>query len=134
MKNVLLIASTLLVACTATSEPRDWSFVQSVGGISVGEPAQSNGVWLLPVEADVSGLREVTTKPTAMNSGIACHSVAATIEGQSIFLVVSTTVAGQGRMAQCPSAALGQLRAGAYSVLYRGPNEAAIYLRQVSIG
>ena len=133
MKKLLLLSLIVLVACAALDEPRNWTFVQSVGGISIGDPTQGNDEWLLPVRADVSGLREISTKPTVMLSGVACRAVEAKVEGTSIFIVVTTTIAGEGRTAQCPPAALGHPRAGMYAVIYRGPDETPTHLRDVHI-
>jgi len=134
MKQLVSFAVLLLVACSALAEPRSWSFVQSVGGIAVDQPIQKDGAWLLPVISDVSGLQAITVKPSQLNSGLACQAVESTVEGASIFIVIATTIAGSGRTAQCPPAALGSPAPGIYSVFYRGPNGAPVLLREVRIG
>lgn len=132
-KLVSIMALFLLVDCAAVSEPRTWGFVQSVGGIEVGSPTQVGGAWVLPIHGNVSGLQTITVKPMELNSGLACYT-RATVEGASIYITVATGVAGSGRIAQCPSANLGSLAPGHYTVLYRGPNEEPVELRVVSIG
>ncbi len=133
MAKLVCFMALFLVGCAAVSEPRNWSFVQSVGGIEVESPIQVQGAWVLPVRGDVSGLQAITVKPAGLNSGIACYTQA-TVEGASIFITVSTSVAGGDRVARCPPANLGSLPPGLYTVLYRGPNEAPVELRVVSVG
>jgi len=59
----LTFAAFLVAGCT--SERRDWVFVQSVGGIAVGNPHRTPSGVMLPVFVDVSGLRTITTKPSS---------------------------------------------------------------------
>lgn len=128
----ITISALTLLACSIFAEPQTWNFVQSVGGISIGTPFRNESGWILPVNADVSGFQPRTG--TAINSGIACRNTANKIEGNAIYLTIITSVAGDGRVAQCPPAYLGQLSPGRYDVFYRGPNERAIKLGEVSIG
>jgi hypothetical protein len=116
------------------AEPQSWSFVESVGGIAVDPPIRSDHTWVLPVRSDVSGLRTITIKPTKVNSGIACQSIRAEIEGGSIYITVLTTVAGSRYNAECPSASLGQVASGRYRVFYRGPNEKPVQIGEVVVG
>lgn len=134
MNKLVFLATMWLAACTALLvEPRSWAFVQAVGGISIGEPIRNDSAWLLPVRGDVSGTQGISTKPSQVNSGLTCYAVEANIEGSAIFVVMSTTVAGS-RSAKCPPAVLGHPADGVYSVFYRAPNEAPIFLRDVRIG
>jgi hypothetical protein len=130
---VAFIALALLTR-SAFAEQRSWLFVQSVGGIEVGTLLKKETGWVLPVRSDVSGLRAVTVKPTALNSGLSCRRIEATIEGNAIFLTIDTGVAGGGRSSVCPSALLGHPRAGKYLVFYRSPNEKPVPIGEVSIG
>jgi hypothetical protein len=125
---------SLLSACSFFAEPQTWHFVQSVGGLSIGTPFQNESGWVLPVHVDVSGSQAITVKPTAVNSGVACRRTKVKIEGNSIYLTIITSVAGEGSSALCPSASLGKLTVGKYAVFYRGPNEQAIKFGEVSIG
>jgi hypothetical protein len=127
---VFLLAASSSIA----AESRSWSFVQSIGGIAVGQPTKVAKRWLLPVRADVSGLQKITLKPTALNSGLSCNSVNASVEGQVISIAISTSIAGSGLNSLCPSAQLGQLKPGTYAVVYRGPDGQTTQLRNVAVG
>ena len=128
------LAALAVSACCSFSEPRTWLFVQSVGGVEVGVPLETETGWTLPVRSDVSGVQTVTVKPTMLNSGLSCQSTEATIEDNAIFLTILTGVAGGNRSPVCPAASLGRLRAGKYPVFYRGPNEKPVAIGEVSIG
>ncbi|WMW81310.1 hypothetical protein RF679_03265 [Undibacterium cyanobacteriorum] len=132
----LLIAITLLAlsGCSVNTESQSWHFVQSVGGITVGTPVRVDRDWRLPLNANVSGLKEFTAKPSTMNSGMDCRSVDVSIEGSAIFLTIKSGPAAEARNAQCPPAFLGQLKDGKYDVFYRGANEAPARIGEVSIG
>src|ERR1700690_3400101 len=93
-------------------EPQGWSFIESVGGIVVGPPVRVDHSWVLPVRSDVSGLKSITRMPTMINSGMACRSVRAEVEGRMIYLTLLTTLAGPRRNAECPAALLGQVASG----------------------
>ena len=133
-KSIASFIALALFACGAFAEQRSWLFVQSVGGIEVGAPLQSETGWVLPVRADVSGLRTITVKPNALNSGLSCERTETTIEGNVIFLTIHTSIAGGGRSSVCPSARIGHLRTGTYSVFYRSSNEKPVAIGEVSFG
>src|ERR1700681_2247629 len=98
-----------LVFCAPTfaATPQSWDFVVSVGGMSVGEPVLENGVWSLPIQADVSGLESFTFKPTALNSTLVCARVAAKIIAKDIFLTIYSDLPGVAKSARCPATQLG---------------------------
>ncbi len=52
-----------------------WNFIQSVGGIKTGTPLYTYDGWYLPIQCDVSGLHEITTQPTNMNSALECAKI-----------------------------------------------------------
>jgi hypothetical protein len=128
---VLFFAS--LLSLPAAAEQQAWSFVQAVGGIEIGTPFKDEKGWTLPVRADVSGLQTITSKPTTLNSGLSCQSVEASIKDHSIYLKILTSLAGRGRSSQCPPTLLGQITAGKYAVFYRGPNEPAVAIGNLTI-
>jgi len=103
------------------SEPRGWAFVQSTGGIALGTVSVSEGNWSLAVRADVSGLEEITVRPSLVNSALICERTTATVEDNRIFLTIHTGLLREGYATSCPPANLGQLRAGSYRVFYRSP-------------
>jgi len=133
LKLVMALSVLSLSACSIFAEPRSWNFVQAVGGLSIGTPFHIEGGWVLPVHGDVTGLQTITVKPTTLNSGLACKKTAAEVVGNEIYLTIITSLAGKDSGALCPPAFLGQLHSGKYAVFYRGPNELAIKLGEVSI-
>ena len=133
-RDALLVTLLLAGVASASAAPLDWSSVQSVGGIAVSDPTPIERGWLLPVSANVSGLTQVTTKPTALNSSLVCLRTAATIQGNGVFLTVHTSLSQNGVSQRCPPAQLGRPKAGKYKVYYRVPNEEAHFLREVTVG
>jgi hypothetical protein len=129
-----IIAAVLtLVSVDALADRASWTFLQSVGGLTVGEPQRENGAWMLPIYADVSGLNNASTRPTTLNSGVACLETRASVEGSTVALSIFTGVAGSGRVPRCPAANLGHLAPGAYTVVYRGVREAEVSVRRIVI-
>jgi hypothetical protein len=125
-----LSSVVLVLGCAvAHAEERLWSFVTDVGGLEVRTPVQSNGRWLLPVRADVSGLQAITNKPTIMNSALVCTAVKAEVKGSDIFLVLETSVAFGTATSSCPDADLGQLAGGSYNVWY-----GTLQAKRISLG
>ena len=131
---VAIVAAVLAAAHTlALADTANWNFIQSVGGLSLKQPAKTPAGWLLPVQADVSGLNKVTVQPTLLNSGVACANTRANVEGSVIILSVITSVAGGGSSSQCPPAKLGSIAPGTYAVRYRGGDKSDIALGEIVI-
>ena len=128
-----IAAVSALVTLEALADPASWKFLQSVGGLTIAEPQRVSGGWVLPVQADVSGLTRASARPTTLNSGIACLETRASVEGSTIALSIVTGLAGSGRNAQCPAANLGQLTPGRYSVIYRGVAEPDVRIGSIAI-
>jgi hypothetical protein len=118
-----------------TEEPISWEFIQSVGGLRVLDPQrQPDGTLLLPVECDVSGLRAVTVKPTAINSGIVVASTEAQVSANRIHLRVIVCAAGaEGASSRAPPARLEALAPGDYVVEYLSPDGALEELATIRI-
>lgn len=57
------------------AEPLSWDFIQSVGGIRLGDPYSYNGRRIVPVIVDLSGNQTITVTPTLTNSGLICSGV-----------------------------------------------------------
>lgn len=132
--NTALLGVLLAFSTHSTPDrPQPWSFVQSVGGIKVGSAVRRNGGWILPMEADVSGLKAVTRMPSALNSGLSCRETSAVVRDTAIFIAVVTGAAGTGKRATCPPAELGSIPPGTYSVFYGEPGAEAVLLREISI-
>ena len=122
-----------LVSVDALAERASWAFLQSVGGLTIGEPQREGSGWILPIHADVSGLNRASVQPSTLNSGIACLETRASVEGSVIALSIITGLAGSGRAARCPTAKLGHLSPGRYSVVYRGIGEAEVSVGSIVI-
>jgi hypothetical protein len=119
---ISLASLVLMLGCTfATAQERPWSFITAVGGLEIGTPVQSNGRWSLPIRADVSGLQPITNRPTTTNSALVCKAVKARVEGNEIFLILETSMAGEGPSSRCPDADLGKLAIGSYTLWYGTP-------------
>jgi hypothetical protein len=118
----------------ANAEPRTWAFVQGVGGIAFETPIHNANGWSLPVRANLSGVEQITTRPTTLHSALACLQTAAVVEGHNIYLTIASGLPGDGHSSRCPPSQLGVLTPGRYRVFYRGPNEEPHFLGRVSIG
>jgi len=134
MRTLPFIFLSLLIALPAHAAEREWSFVQAVGGISIGMPKRELKGWILPIHADVSGLTQVTIKPTILNSGLACERVAVRIDHFSIYIAIVTGLVRQPYTSLCPAANLGAVNHGSYRVFYRGPHEPEVFLTEINIG
>jgi hypothetical protein len=131
----LTLASLMcLLPLAVCSEPKSWSFMQSVGGIAIGEAVERQGTWFLPVQANVAGLENITVKPAMLNSGLICASVSAKIVGESIFLTVNAGLLRDGYARRCPEASLGTPKAGEYRVFYGHEEGEAPSLGSIVIG
>jgi hypothetical protein len=115
------------------SEPKDWAFVQSVGGIALGAASVSEGQWTLAVRANVAG-EEITVKPTLANSGLICESTTASIQGNFIYLTINTGLVRDGYSATCPAANLGKVKEGNYQVFYKSPIGEPQKLGEIMLG
>lgn len=77
---VLIIPAILMIAACSpittirnvVEPPANWDFIQSVGGLSVGQPRLVDGIFWLPLNLDLSGNRQITVAPTLNNSGKKC--------------------------------------------------------------
>ncbi len=131
MKIKHYIAFTLLsILCIADSAHasfldwvygRSWEFMESVGGISIGTPYRtSKGTVYLPINCDVSGVTEITRKPTLMNSAIVVDAVTAKVRKNEILISVDTGLVKEKSKCTCDGVDLGNVPAGQYEVLYCG--------------
>ena len=100
-----------------SQERREWSFIESVGGMKVTVHNRR-----LDVACDVSGTRRITKKPTMVNSGIGVSKVEWTRAGTAIRLTVVTSVFEKGMSSSCGSIDLSGLPSGSYLVEYLDPD------------
>jgi hypothetical protein len=138
MKKPLLIILLIVSqggVCALLGEERDWRFIQSVGGIAIGLPVAENNDWLLPVNCNVAGLREITVKPTMLNSGLVWADTEVSIKGGIIYLSIKTALVGiGGGSSDCGPANLGKIEPGKYSVMYLGADQSTNSIGEVEIG
>ncbi len=116
------------------SEPKDWAFVQSVGGIALGATSVIDEQWSLDVRANVSGLEEVTVKPTLLNSALICESTTASVQSNDIYLTINSGLVREGYSASCPAAKLGRVNQGSYQIFYKSPNGESQRLGEIMLG
>lgn len=108
-----------IITCNAglagwlSQEQRDWTFIESVGGMKVTLKDKK-----LDVDCDVSGTRRITRKPTIVNSGIVVRKLKWTRSGSTIRLSVVTSVFQKGMSSSCGSFDLSKIPSGSYSVEY----------------
>ena len=135
------VAIAIMAFCAMSLSPaksyaneQDWDFVQSVGGMRIGEPKLTSLEWTLPVELDVTGLQTITTKPTALHSGIVCEGIRAEFHDRDIYLYLFTGIPWVGaKNGQCPAISLGHPSPGKYGVYYNGLNKGPVKLGDISI-
>ena len=133
MHRTRIVLLSLLLSFAVNAETRTWSFVQSVGGLSIGAPVRVKAGWSLPINANVSGLESVTQAPTTLNSALVCESTSAVVEEGSIYIAISTSLAQGKYKVMCPPAQLGQIASGAYRVFYRGPGHQPVLVGKIQI-
>ncbi len=120
-RNVVVSAILFCLCLSGLAHGESWNFLESVGGISIDTPYRtSEGTIYLPVNCDVSGLREITKKPTVMNSAIVVDAVTAKVRKNEILISVDTGLAKREAKCTCEGVDLGNVPAGQYEVLYYG--------------
>jgi hypothetical protein len=112
------LATALCGVAPALAKPVDLAFVNSVGGIKISSPRRDEKGWVLPVEANVAGLKTVTTSPTRLNSGLICEKTSARVVDQIVYVTVHTGPARGMKSPDCPAAPLGNIEEGDYDVYY----------------
>jgi len=126
----------LLLGCgmaMLTSEYRDWTFIQQVGGLTAGEAQKmENGTYRLPILCDVSG-REITSKPTTANSGLIVRETGFSIHKNSIQIWIKTCLADGKHNAFAPDVLLKNIPSGTYQVQYRNRDGSTVNLRAIEI-
>lgn len=120
--NTTLVNILCLLSLSVCSEARDWAFVQSAGGIALGELVSKEGNWSLAVRANVSGLETITVKPQRINSALICERTDAVVQPGEIHLTIHSGLLRDGYVPSCPNANLGKLAPGTYRVFYRSTN------------
>ena len=113
-----IIFFTSFISLTRNS--RDWTFIQTVGGIKTEKPLETEDGFYLPVICNVSGQDSVTGKPTGINSALFCLKTKTKIKDNKIYITIITGYP-LFEKPDCKSKAvrIGKLKAGDYKVLYK---------------
>jgi len=129
MKKKLSVAAGLIILIaiiswtsfiTLTRNSRDWTFIQTVGGIKIEKPLETEDGFYLPVICNVSGQDSVTVKPTGMNSALFCLKTKTIINDNKIYLTVITGYALFEKLdCKCKAVRIGKLKIGNYKVFYQ---------------
>lgn len=130
---VLLVLASLPASAGMQPERQTWAFMQTVGGISIGDPYQNDDRWFLPVLCDISGLKTITIKPVFLNSALAAAETVVTVEGNAISVTVTTSLRSHNPRSSCRPGELGRLPRGNYTVSYRDPDGTEHALGTISI-
>ena len=133
----ILLFSLIAAACSpilnvAMSEHRDWDFMKSVGGLTVGVQ-DKNPDWLI-IRGDVSGLAQYSTKPTTINSALTVMDVRKNVEGTNIQVYVVTTLACEKYPdPKIYGVSIKGVKEGRYLVQYLNPDGSVVDLKEVTI-
>jgi hypothetical protein len=131
---ILISCATFAFDLENTIEKQKWSYILSVGGLKIGKPYFEKDNWYLEVKCDVSGLREISAKPTAINSFHVCRDIKVEIQGENIQLTVITSFPDDvHRSALCNDAKLGKIPDGEYKVYYIYPAEEQVLIGNINI-
>ena len=133
IKPPLFLIATALIASGAIAQEQPWTFVQSAGGLRVGQPLKRANGWVLPVAADVSGLTTITTVPSKVNIALACRETKAQLEGQAIYITLVTGAKGPGAESRCPPVYIANVLPGRYAGFYRSTGQVPVALGDVKL-
>jgi len=116
----------------ATAQRQDWEFMESVGGLSVaGQDKNPN--WLI-IRGDVSGLKEYSTKPTLVNSGIVVKEVRKKIKKSQIQIYVITTLVSKKHSdPKIYGVSIAEAKKGKYKIQYLNPDGSTVDLQEIEI-
>jgi hypothetical protein len=118
-------------------EQKDWSFIQSVGGLRISNPIYTDTGLILPIFCDVSGLYKFTIQPTIMHSALVFASVNAKVKKDEINIIINTTLAAhdtEKQTTRCQPIHLNSLQNGSYKVYYKDISGVQHYIDDVEIG
>jgi len=104
-----LLLAALAIPGASAQEPdsvASWAFIESVGGMALGQPqpvTEGSG-WILPIHCDLTGLRKISTQPTALNSSQVIKELRWTVKDNRLLvqLLLKSSVYATGE-ARCPS-------------------------------
>lgn len=119
---------------TSTCEP--WSFVEATGGIRILQPLEQNHRLVLPVDYNISGLKEITCHPTLVNSALGIRGVYAQSSGDRLWISVVGCVINSGSGMSAGGihyADISNLKPGTYRVFYGVKGDTAHEIGSITI-
>ena len=125
----LLLAGCGSVAKVATSEHRDWSFIESVGGLEI--VGQDKNPHYLRINCDVSGTRKITCNPTAINSALAVRKIGKRINENVVQIYIVTSVITEDLSSSAHGVNLGSIDKGKYEIQYLNPDNSVVTLGEI---
>jgi hypothetical protein len=128
-----LLALLVFTSLAGCATQRSWTFVQEVGGMSVGAPVRTPRGVVLPVDVDVSGLREITVQPRAIHSSLAARLEVARIGWQLELALYTAPPRGNQKRYEVEEVLLGDVPPGRYTVVFRQPKGDPIGLGSVDV-
>lgn len=140
-KLIIIIGLIVLIAIifwtsfiTLTRNSRDWTFIQSVGGIKIEKPIETEDGFYLPVICNVSGQDSVTVKPKGPNSALFCLKTETTVEENNIYITVITGYALFQKLdCKCKAVSIEKLKSGNYKVFYKDKESSEHKIGEFSI-
>jgi len=132
---LLSTASFAGLTSLLTSEHRDWNFVQSVGGIAVADPIiKGNKTIWLPIICNVSGLENITVKPTMVNSALVVRKLEYKVENDKILIYLETSlIDDQNKDVKTKGVLLENIKPGVYRVEYLNPDKSSHFIREIKV-
>lgn len=119
----LIILTTIIFRFSfikLTRDAKDWTFIQSVGGIKTEKPLETENGFYLPIICNVSGQDSITIKPKGPNSALFCLKTKTTVENNNIYITVITgDPLFETLDCKCKAVNIGKLKSGNYNVFYK---------------
>jgi hypothetical protein len=141
-RSVLVLSALALASCDEiskqvmdleSSETQDWSFIESVGGLSIDQPVrQDDGSFMLPVICDVLRNGVQPMQPTKTFPAFSVRETKVEIHDHIVELRIVTCM-GDVSASHAPPAKLGKLEPGMYRVRYGDSGEPAAELGSFTI-
>ena len=129
---IVIILWILFISLTRSS--KDWSFIQTVGGIKIEKPLETEDGFYLPVICNVSGRDSVTVKPKGINSALFCLKTKTLINGNKIYLTVITGYSLFEKLDfKCKAVKIEKLKPGNYKVFYKDKESSEHQIGEFSI-
>lgn len=112
----------------------DWDFIINTGGFSFEEPIINEGIYVLPVMYNISGLKKITTDPQLVNSALSIKGVNVKISDNNIYIyIVKTVISKKHPNIELTEIPLGKIAKGKYNLIYSSNKKESIIIGTVNI-